>query len=94
MSKEPNLKRMSQEEIDEIKIEAYMSKEEKIKKILLESGFKDKDIMFGRVNLGTGRKYLRVGYWRPLSDELVEKLNLFEDRYYDEDCGYKYSYAY
>ena len=71
-----------------------MSKEVEIKKILLESGFEDKDIMFGTTNLGTGSKYLRVGYWRPLSYELVEKLNLYEDRYYDEDCGYKYSYDY
>jgi hypothetical protein len=36
MSREPNLKRMSQEEIDEIKIEAYMSKETKSQKIKLQ----------------------------------------------------------
>jgi len=71
-----------------------MTKEDEIKKILLESGIKENDIMFGKVNLGKGRKYLRVGYWRPLKYDIIKKLNLYEDQYYDEDCGYKYSYGY
>jgi hypothetical protein len=71
-----------------------MSKEDQLKSDLISLGVNESDIQFCTANMGKGRKYIRIGYWRPLQDEIIKKLNLFEDRYYDDDCGYKYSYEF
>jgi hypothetical protein len=64
--------------------------EREVETILIDSGYKIEDIQF-RDN----QRYLRVGYWRYLSDKAFEKLG---DRikevidHYDDDCGTLYYY--
>ena len=51
----------------------------------------------GQVFGGDNDVYLRFGYWRPVN---IDKLNdilghlntAVEDEYFDDDCGWQYSY--
>lgn len=41
--------------------------------------------------------YLRFGYWRRVNIDKLQSIlspfnNVIEDDYYDDDCGYKFSY--
>tara|TARA_R110001606_G_scaffold373801_1_gene531304 strand:- start:1199 stop:1435 length:237 start_codon:yes stop_codon:yes gene_type:complete len=78
---------MSKEPLDKI--------EQSLENALVESGVPIEQIQFGRTGFNTqGRSYVRVGYWKPIDIQTQINLGLAEDEYYDDDCGYKYSYYY
>lgn len=69
--------------------------EQSIENALVEmEGVRREDIQFHSVVGGTEARYVRVGYWRPISDSVIGELGLIEDSDYDDDCGYKYCYFY
>ncbi len=60
-----------------------------VENILVENGYNREDIQF-RDN-DRGGSYLRVGYWKHLSDKVIDQLgNRIADRVdmYDDDCGW------
>jgi hypothetical protein len=65
--------------------------EREVETILINSGYRIEDIQFRG-----DQRYLRVGYWKYLSNEAFEKLG---DRikevvdYDDDDCGTLYHYV-
>lgn len=55
------------------------------------------DFEIGQVWGGDNDVYLRFGYWNRIDitklNEILGHLNTaVEEEYYDDDCGYKYSY--
>jgi len=60
-----------------------------VENILVENGYNRNDIQF-RDN-DRGGSHLRIGYWRQLSDKVIDQLgNRISDRVdiYDDDCGW------
>ena len=56
-----------------------------IENILVENGYNRNDIQFRDDN-----RYLRVGYWRYLSDKALDQLSPYIKEVvdmYDDDCG-------
>ena len=64
--------------------------ERTIENILTNNGIKQNDIQFRDNN-----RYLRVGYWRPLAQTVLDQLGDLVTReidFYDDDCGCLFSY--
>ena len=62
----------------------------KIEEILVNSGIERETIQFRG-----SERYLRIGYWERLPNDVLEKLgNLIvsEDDIFDDDCGWLYMY--
>ncbi len=69
--------------------------EQSLENALVESGIPREQIQFGCTGInGQGKKYVRIGYWMHINLSTQTDLDLSEDEYYDEDCGYKYCYFY
>ena len=69
--------------------------EQSLENALVESGIPREQIQFGCTGInGQGKKYIRIGYWMHITLSTQVDLGLSEDEYYDEDCGWKYSYYY
>ncbi len=69
--------------------------EQSLENALVDSGIPREQIQFGCTGLnGQGKKYVRIGYWIHVDASVQLELGLQEDEYYDEDCGWKYSYFY
>lgn len=53
----------------------------------------------GRIMGNGNHNYLRFGYWKPvigperLQEIIGPSIVVVEDDYYDDDCGWKYSYT-
>jgi hypothetical protein len=61
-----------------------------IENILTDSGIEQSEIQFRG-----DKRYLRVGYWNRLSEDILARLNNYvkgESEMYDEDCGYLFYY--
>jgi len=59
--------------------------ETEIENILVENGYNKNDIQFRQDD-----RYLRVGYWRYLSDKALDQLKPYIKEIvdiYDDDCG-------
>lgn len=64
--------------------------ERTIENILTNNGIKQGEIQFRGNN-----RYLRIGYWQCLNEDMLTKLSEYikeEVNMYDEDCGYLFSY--
>jgi len=61
-----------------------------IENILVNNGYDASDIQFRDNN-----RYLRVGYWQPLAQTVLDQLGDLVTReidFYDDDCGCLFSY--
>jgi hypothetical protein len=64
--------------------------ERTIENILTDSGIEQSEIQFRG-----DERYLRVGYWNRLGEDILARLNNYvkdEVDIYDEDCGYLFYY--
>jgi len=60
--------------------------EYEVESILIANGYAPEDIQFRQED-----RYLRIGYWRRLSDEAFDQLKVYIKEVvdmYDDDCGY------
>ena len=68
--------------------------EDKLKLLLCVNGYDQKDIQF-KDSLGGGLRYLRVGYWMMIDEDIIcsiqqnMKIILKPTSFWDDDCGYK-----
>ena len=67
--------------------------ERSIEESLVKLGIDREDLEF-RTTYGSGTRYIRYRYWRslPILDQQIFDLCLEEERDWDDDCGYRYSY--
>jgi hypothetical protein len=69
--------------------------ESKIKLLLVMRGYNRKDIHFRN---GSDGRYIRNAYWKHIDGEDINyvmnicKIGINETCFFDEDCGWKYSY--
>ena len=64
--------------------------ETEVENILVENGYNREDIQFREVVFKSDTRYLRVGYWRYLSDKALDQLKPYIKEVvdmYDDDCG-------
>ena len=69
--------------------------EKKIEEILVSSGVAPEEIEFSESLGMSPSRYLRIGYWRSLPNDILVALGdliTSEESDYDEDCGYLYMY--
>lgn len=62
----------------------------KIEEILVNSGIERETIQFRG-----SERYLSIGYWERLPNDVLEKLGILiasEDDIFDDDCGWLYMY--
>jgi hypothetical protein len=60
--------------------------EKSIEAILMLNGYANSEIQFRQEE-----RYLRIGYWEPLSEKALAQLESFIDSkvdWYDDECGY------
>ena len=78
-------------------IDIYPDKEDEDKVKLLLKIYGYNDVVF-KYSIGNESRYIRIGYWTPISKEDLEQihinsnLRLEEVSIFDDDCGYKYWY--
>jgi len=71
--------------------------EAKIKLLLCLNGYKQRDIEFKKNNGSQGR-YLRVGYWSFIDDEILWSIQnntgitLTPESFWEDDCGWQTKY--
>jgi hypothetical protein len=61
-----------------------------VENILIENGYNKEDIQFREVVFKSDVRYLRVGYWKYLSDKALDQLKPYIKEVvdmYDDDCG-------
>ena len=69
--------------------------ETEVENILVENGYNREDIQFREVVFKSDTRYLRVGYWRYLSDKALDQLKPYIKEIvdmYDDDCGTLWCY--
>tara|TARA_R110000824_G_scaffold100738_4_gene239418 strand:- start:50 stop:328 length:279 start_codon:yes stop_codon:yes gene_type:complete len=72
--------------------------ESKIKLLLCINGYKQRDIEFSCTNDNQKDRFLRVGYWGFIDNDIIAliqdntKTNLTPNSFWDDDCGWKTSY--
>jgi hypothetical protein len=67
-----------------------------VENILVNNGYNKEDIQFRESSYNNEPRYLRVGYWKHLSDKAIEQLgNHIIERVdmYDDDCGWLFCYT-
>jgi len=70
--------------------------ETEVENILVNNGYKREDTQFRESSNSKESRYLRVGYWKQLSDKAIDQLG---DRIiervdmYDDDCGWLFCYT-
>ena len=65
------------------------------KSVLLRSIIGLEYIDKGEIQFRGNNRYLRIGYWQCLNEDMLTKLSEYikeEVNMYDEDCGYLFSY--
>jgi len=72
--------------------------EQKIKNLLIESGYEKKMIHFRECSgccINIGNRYLRYGYWEYIPPPLLREIsNKFDISFDEDDLGPKYCYHY